>query len=255
MTKRFDDKVVVVTGAAGGIGRATVARLVDEGARVVAVDLSADALADACGGHGDAVRLEAADVTREDDTKRYLDAAVSGLGQLDALFAGAGIIGPIGPLESTSMDDYHRVMAVNVTGVFLAMKHAIPILKTQGKGAIVNAASTAGLQASGVIPVYSATKHAVVGLTRAAAALHARDGIRINAVCPGPIDTAMVEELAAGMEPDDPAHGAVRVRQRVPTGRAGEPAEVAAVIAFLCSDEASFVNGSLYTVDGGMSPF
>ena len=252
---RFEGKVAAVTGAAGGIGRATVARFVDEGARVLAVDLEERALDETYGNRGDTIATVAADVAREDDTRRYLDEAVARFGGLDYLFNGAGIIGAVSPIADYPTETYEKVMAVNVTGVFLAMKHAVPILRTRGGGAIVNAASVAGLQGSAAIPAYSASKHAVIGLTRSVAAAHAGEGIRVNAICPAPIDTGMIEELQRGLSAENPDAARAVMQQRIPVGRYGQPAEIAALIAFLCSDEAAFINGSLYTIDGGMTPF
>lgn len=255
MMAPLQDKVAIVAGATGGIGQATVARLAADGARVIAADLDADKL-DALAAGNDMVNGVPTDVTQEDAVRALISGTVDSFGRLDILFNGAGIAGRNGRIEDLSLDDYHRVIAVNVTGVFLMMKHAIPVLRGQGGGVIVNAASTAGLQgSSGVLPIYCASKHAVVGLTRIAAAAHAREGLRINAICPGPIDTDMVTILEEGVADGDAARGHDMVEGRIPMGRYGRPEEVAALIAFLCRDDAQFINGSLYTIDGAMTPF
>lgn len=255
MSKRFEGKVAVVTGAAGGIGRATVARLAGEGARVAGVDLDADALGAALEGVPGDVLPIAADVTAESEVRRYLGEACARFGGIDCVFNNAGILGASLPLEDYPLETYERVIAVNVTGVFLGLKHAIPLLRERGGGAVVNTASTAGLTGSPLLPAYTASKHAVVGLTRAAAARHAFEGIRVNAVCPAPIQTAMIEQVEAGLGHNDPDVARAAVTARIPAGRYGTPAEVAAVVAFLLSDEAAFVHGALYTVDGNMTPF
>lgn len=255
MGNRFEGKVAVVTGAAGGIGCATVQRLVDEGARVVAVDVDEDALQAALADVTGAVVQVQADVTVEGDVERYYSEVNSHFGGLDCVFNNAGILGVGAPIEDYPTATFERVLAVNVTSVFLGMKVGIPLLRARGGGAIVNTASTAGLTGSPLLPAYTASKHAVVGLTRAAAALHAAEGIRINAVCPAPIQTAMVDALEASLSADDPARAKASLLKRIPAGRYGSPAEVAATVAFLLSDETRFTNGSLYTIDGGMTPF
>jgi len=145
-------------------------------------------------------------------------------------------------------------MAVNVTGVFLGMKTVVPALRARGGGAIVNTASVAGLSGNAMIPAYVASKHAVVGLSRSGGQTYAAEGIRVNAVCPSPIDTRMMRSLEAGLDVDSLDVAKELMTASIPAGRYGSPEEVAALVAFLCSDEAAFINGSIYTIDGGMTP-
>jgi len=144
-------------------------------------------------------------------------------------------------------------MAVNVGGVFLGMKHVVPALRARGGGAIVNTSSVAGLTGNALIPAYVASKHAVVGLTRAGAQTYGADGIRVNAICPSPIETRMMRSIEAGASPEQPAEIKKMMEAHIPLGRYGSPEEVAALVAFLCSDDARFINGGIYAIDGGMT--
>lgn len=255
---RFAGKVAVVTGAAGGIGRATCERLASEGARVVAVDLrpeDLDAVVGAVAAHGAEAHAVVADVSVAADVARYVDEGVRRFGGIDLLVNNAGIEGVVRPLEDYPEDVFDRVMAVNVRGVFLGLKHVQPAMKARGGGAIVNLASVAGITGNALISAYVASKHAVVGLTRSAATSYPAAGIRVNAVLPAPIETRMMRSLEEGFMPGQPETLKQAMATQIPLGRYGEPAEVAAVIAFLLSDDAHYVNGSLYTVDGGMTTF
>jgi len=255
---RFTGKVAVVTGAAGGIGRATCLALAREGARVAAVDLDATQLApvvaEVAAAGSEAIAL-AADVSRADDVQRFLGAAAQHFGGIDHLVNNAGIEGVVKPLEEYPEDVFDRVLAVNVRGVFLGLKYAHPLLRARGGGAIVNLSSVAGITGNPMVSAYIASKHAVIGLTRSAAVSYPAAGIRVNAVLPAPIDTRMMRSLEEGFAPGAGEAVKQMMTSQVPLGRYGTPEEVAAVIAFLLSDDARYVNGSLYTVDGGMTTF
>ncbi len=254
MADRFDGKVVVITGAGGGIGQAAAARFASEGARVVAVDVDPSQL-DAtvelvkkAGSEGLPVR---ADVTESTDVERYVSDAVTHFGGIDYFFNNAGIEGVVAPLTEYPEEMFRRVLEVNVVGVWLGMKYVGPALRERGGGSIVNTASTAGLGGTPTLIAYGASKHAVIGMTKSAAVEFAPDGTRVNAICPAPIQTRMMRSIERGSNPDDPEAAQAQFAAGLPLGRYGEPEEVAALAAFLCSDDASYITGGIYPVDGG----
>jgi NAD(P)-dependent dehydrogenase (short-subunit alcohol dehydrogenase family) len=251
---RLDGKVAVVTGAAGVIGRATIQRLAERGARIVAVDRKREELEAAIRdlpASAEALAVTA-DVSDEDEVADYVRSAVDRFGTIDVFYNNAGVEGEVKPITEYSLETFRRVLDVNVVGVFLGMKHVLPVMLKQNRGSIINTASIAGLIGSPQIAVYSASKHAVIGLTKSVAWECTGTGVRVNCVCPGMIDSrmlsAIIEGRNAGSNAPTPHE---RIVERIPARRLGQAAEVAAIVAFLASDEASYVSGSAYTVDGG----
>jgi NAD(P)-dependent dehydrogenase (short-subunit alcohol dehydrogenase family) len=254
MGGRFDGKVVVVTGAGGGIGRAASLRFGSEGASVVAVEVDLPALEETVTlveRAGGTIIGALADVSLSADWARVGEQATARFGGIDCLFNNAGILGPIAPLLDYPEDVFDRVLAVNVKGVWLGIKVLAPLIRARGGGAIVNTASIAGLTGSPTLVAYGASKHAVIGITRSAARALGADGIRVNAVCPGFIETRMMEAIEEGNNPADPEAVRRALNAVVPLGRYGQPEEVAAFVAFLCSADASYINGGAFTIDGG----
>ncbi|MGD9764023.1 MAG: SDR family NAD(P)-dependent oxidoreductase [Candidatus Binatia bacterium] len=252
---RLAGKSAIVTGAAGGIGLATAKRFAAEGAKVLMVDLDADRLrreAEAIA--HPALSWFAADVAREHDTAAYVQAAMERNGAIDVLVANAGILGPIAPLTELSVEAFDAVLAVNVRGVWLAMKHAIPHMRARGRGgSVVLISSIAGLKGYAGIAPYTASKHAVKGLMRSAAIECGPFGIRVNSVHPGSTQTRMIDALAEGISPGAPERGRAALEGSTLLGRYATPEEMAEVILFLASDESSFCTGGVFPVDGGQS--
>ena len=249
----LDGRVAVITGAAGVIGTATMRLLAERGALIVAVDRRQQDLQAAIADLPASARAlaVAADVTREDEVADYVRAAVVTFGTIDVFHNNAGVEGDIAPLTRYPLEAFRKVIDVNVVGVFLGLKHVLPVMLKQNKGSIINTASIAGLVGATEIVAYTASKHAVIGLTKSAALECTATGVRVNCVCPGLIDSRMLSAIIDGR---NPAHAPVaegKIVERIPARRLGRASEVASVVAFLASDEASYVSGSAYTVDGG----
>ena len=250
---RFEGRVAVVTGAANGLGLDVAQGFAREGARVLMVDRDAagHAAAAALRAQGHDVHFRAADVTKGADVAGYVNAALEAWGAIDCFFNNAGIEGHVKPLVDQEETMFDAVMAVNVKGVFLGLKNVLPVMIGQGHGAVVNTASTAGLVGSPGLAPYVGSKHAVIGITKSVAGEVARQGVRVNAVCPGPTDTRMIhslEDQAALLGVNDAAE---RYKAAIPMGRYCTPPEITAAVLFLCSDAASGITGAHLQVDGG----
>jgi NAD(P)-dependent dehydrogenase (short-subunit alcohol dehydrogenase family) len=249
---RFAGRVALITGAASGIGEASVRRFVAEGAQVVVADVQADRGEALAAELGPATRFVRTDVTVEADVAAAVDAAVSSFGRLDVVFNNAGILGALGPIASIAVDDYTFTMGVNVLGAFLGMKHGARVMREQGSGVILSTTSPAAV-AGGLGPhVYSAAKAAIIGLTQSVAAELRPHGIRVNAIMPGATVTAMTADILSG-DPDAITDAHETLARDALTPRPGLPADIAAAAIYLASDDAAFVTGEVLRVDGGLT--
>lgn len=250
----FTGKVVLITGGGGGIGRATALAFAKLGAQLVIADRDVDlgnGTVEELNKIGSQARFVEADVTSSQSVKAYIDACMAAHGRIDCFYNNAGFTGGFSPMAEYDEDVFDQVMAVNVKGVFLGLKHVIPIMLAQKSGAIVNTASIAGLTVSMGQTAYVTSKHAVIGLTKMAAMETAAHGVRVNAVCPGPVETRMMRNLESQISADHSDHVYEAIKSAMPTGRYSQPEEIADAVVFLCSDMASNVTASQLVVDGG----
>jgi len=247
MENQFEGKVALVTGGSFGIGRATAIAFARKGAKVVVADVIEDAetLNLIQSFNGEAIFVKC-DVSKPGEVKAMVDKTIQTYGRLDYAFNNAGIEGASAPTQDCTEENWDKTIGINLKGVWMCMKHQIPQMLKQGKGAIVNNASVAGLIGFPGLSIYVASKHGVLGLTKNAALENAKLGIRVNAVCPGVINTPMIDRLTGKDKEVEK-----QFEDMEPIGRFGEPEEVAEAVIWLCSDSASFVTGTTLPVDGG----
>jgi 3alpha(or 20beta)-hydroxysteroid dehydrogenase len=252
---RLNGKAAVITGGAGGIGKETAKQFLNEGAKVVIVDLFQESLDEAkaeLDSLGEVIAVQG-DVTKEDDVKNYVQKAVDAFGRIDVFFNNAGIEGEVQPIAETDLEDFLKVQNVNVAGAFLGLKHVLPIMTKQESGSIINTSSVAGFGGTPGVAPYVTSKHALVGLTKVAALEAAPFNVRVNSIHPSPVNTRMMRSLEAGFAPDNAEGAQEQFAQGIPLGRYGESEDIASLVVFLASDDSKFITGSQYRIDGGMA--
>ncbi len=252
---RLEGKTAIITGGAGGIGKKTAEYFLKEGAKVSLVDMKQDALDNVKSDleqYGDVMTVKA-DVTNEDEVKNYVTKTVENFGSIDVFFNNAGIEGEVAPIAEQKVENFNKVLTVNVQGIFLGLKHVIPIMTKQESGSIINTSSVAGLMGSPGVSPYVASKHAVIGLTKSAALEVAGSNVRVNSIHPSPVNTRMMRSLEKGFNPEDAEQAKEEQENAIPMGRYGESGDIANLVVFLASDESSFISGSQYRIDGGMA--
>jgi len=253
---RFSGKTVMISGAAGGFGRLAAHRFAAEGARLSLSDIDASAMEALAGNLEAAVLIHQVDVTQEVDQSGWAAATLERFGTIDIALNNAGAIGAMSRIQDTTVEEFDRMMAINARGVFLGMKHQLPAMVEAGGGAILNTASAAGILGAGMLATYAASKHAVVGLTRAAADEYARHNIRINAICPSFADTPMLDQIADELADGrnmTRAEASSRISGRVPMRRPASAEEVVHVMLMLADPANTFMTGQAVSVDGGLS--
>ena len=249
---RLEGKVAVITGGAGGIGRAAGKLFVNEGADVLLVDVDEEALKSACDGIGsNKVSYCVADVTNSSDNQKMINLAEERYGGVDALLANAGVEGDVSSIVDYDERRFEQVMAVNVKGPFLGLKAAIPAISKRGGGSIIITSSVAGVSGVANVAPYVTSKHAVIGMMKSAALECAPLNIRVNTVNPSPVETRMMRSLEEGFSPGEAETAREGMRANIPLGRYAEAEDIAKIMLFLASDDSDFVTGSVYMADGG----
>ncbi|SFM29299.1 SDR family NAD(P)-dependent oxidoreductase [Salibacterium qingdaonense] len=252
---RLQNMKALITGGSGGIGKKTAEFFLKEGADVALVDMNEEALQqakDELKEFGDVLTVTA-DVTNENEVVHYVQKTIDSFGRIDIFFNNAGIEGKVAPITEQSVEDFDKVMGVNVRGVFLGLKHVMPHMNEQDSGSIINMSSVAGLMGSPGVAPYVTSKHGVIGLTKTAALEGAPHNIRVNSVHPSPVNTRMMRSLEQGMNPEDAEAAKEEQTEAIPLARYGESQDIANLVLFLASDESKFISGSQYRVDGGMA--
>lgn len=252
----FHGKVVLITGAAGGIGKETAKAFASEGAKLALVDLNMDALEKAAQDlnlEKENCLLICADVSKEDQVQQYVKKTKDRFGRIDVFFNNAGVEGKAAPITEYPSDSLDLIIDVNIKGVFYGLKHVLRVMKEQRSGSIINTSSIAGLKGMPNTSAYNASKAAVIALTKTAAVEYAGLGIRVNAVCPALVNTRMMRSLEKEFNPDDPQAAKEFLTKAVPLGRYSEPQDVAQAVLFLASEKASFITGIALEVVGGMT--
>lgn len=250
----FTDKVVLITGAAGGFGVETVKAFAERGAKVVLVDLYMEALekvAQELGLEEGRYLLVAADVAKEEDIINYVNKTKETFGRIDVFFNNAGIEGVVSKLVDYPSDMFHKVIDINVKGAYFGMKYVLKVMQEQKSGSIINVSSVAGLKGMPDLSAYVTSKFALIGMTRSAAVENAPLGIRINAICPAMVNTRMMRSVEEGIAGDKAEEAKKAFEATIPLGRYGEVEEIASLVMYLASDEASFITGVFLPIDGG----
>lgn len=251
---KLNGKTAIITGGSGGIGKVTAEIFLKQGANVVLVDMNEEGLSKTkkdLEQHGNVLTVQA-DVSKEKDVKKYVEETTNKFGQIDVFFNNAGVEGHSANITEQEMDNFDKVISVNLRGVFLGLKHVLPVMEKQKNGSIINTSSVAGLMGFPGLSPYVASKHALVGLTKTAALEVADNNVRVNSVHPAPANTRMMRDIEADISSDNPESVKDEFTSMVPLGRYAEAKDIANLVLFLASDDSNFITGAQYRVDGGM---